>query len=231
MSEIISQLRNGLIVSCQSETGEYFGTPESIAAFAKSAQLGGAAAIRAEGVDNIKAIRRELEIPIIGIIEGQFSNNWVCITPDFGDVEKILEAGANLVALDVTNRKRPNGLDGIEFFDEVRSKFDVPLIADIATFEEGICAVELGADMVASTLSGFTEYTENNSGDKPDLDLVERLFRAVKIPIIAEGRVWTPDQAKEALHRGAYAVVVGAAITRPKMITKKFVDIMSSKIY
>lgn len=231
MREIVTQLKNGLIVSCQAEKDDPLNKPELTAAFAKAAQLGGAVAIRTEGIENIKAVRRETTLPIIGIIEGRYASGWVCITPDFKDVESVLAAGADIVALDVTPRKRSNGMDGIEFFDEVRDRFDVPLIADIATFEEGVRAAELGADMIATTLSGFTEYSGIISEDAPDIHLVEQLSRGINTPVIAEGRIWTPEQAKEAVRKGAYAVVVGSAITRPRIMTKKFVDCMSSKIH
>jgi len=230
MKEIITQLKNGLIVSCQAEKDDPFNSPELIATFAKAAQRGGAKAIRTEGIENIRAVRRATALPIIGIVEGYFSDGWVCITPDFKDVENIIAAGADIVALDVTARKRPNGKDGIEFFDDMRDHFDVPFVADVATFEEGIRAAELGADMLATTLSGFTPYTEMNSKDFPDVQLIEHLSRAVKIPVIAQGKVWTPEQAKETLQKGAYAVVVGTAIARPTNMTKRFVDVIESKI-
>jgi len=230
MRELTTTLRHGLIVSCQSEGDDPFNQPELLAKFAKAAQMGGAAGIRAQGVENIKAIRQEVDLPIIGITKGHFENGWVCITPDFADIEKLIGAGADIVALDVTPRKRPNGMDGVEFFDEVRERFDVDLMADISTFEEGIRASEMGADLIATTLAGYTEYTEKHSVDTPDIELIERLARAVSIPVVAEGRIWTPEQAKQSLLAGAYAVVVGTAITRPRIVTKKFVDTMLSKI-
>lgn len=153
-------------------------------------------------------------------------NNWVCITPDFNDIENIIDAGADIIALDVTPRKRPNGMDGIEFFEDIRNRYDIPLMADISTFEEGIRAAEMGADIVATTLSGFTHYTEKFATDQPDFELVEQLFRGTKIPIVASGRIWNPQQAKEAIIRGAFSVVVGSAITRPRDITRKFFETM-----
>lgn len=230
MNELIAKLKHGLIVSCQADADDPFNQPELLAKFAKAAQMGGAVGIRAQGVENIKAIRAAVDLPLIGIIEGQFENGWVCITPDHKDVEKIIEAGADIVALDVTPRKRPNGLDGIEFFDEVRERFEIPLIADVATFEEGVRAAEMGADAVATTLAGYTEYTSTSFTDSPDFALIEQLSRGIKVPVLAEGRIWTPEQSKESLLRSAYAVVVGTAIARPRIMTKKFVDIMSSKI-
>lgn len=230
MNELIAKLKHGLIVSCQSEGDDPFNHPDMIAKFAVAAQLGGAVGIRAQGVENIKAIRKAVDLPLIGIIEGVFQNGWICITPDHTDIEKIIDAGADIVALDVTPRKRPNGMDGVEFFDEVRDRYAIPLIADIATFEEGVRAAELGADAVATTLAGYTEYTSRTSTESPDVELIERLSHALNVPVLAEGRIWTPEQSKESLAHGAFAVVVGTAITRPRIMTKKFVDAMASKI-
>jgi N-acylglucosamine-6-phosphate 2-epimerase len=229
MNELIAKLSGGLIVSCRTENDDPFNTPELITKFALAAQMGGAVAIRAQGFENIKSIREQLDIPIIGIIEGRFENNWVCITPDFNDIDNIIDAGADIVALDVTPRKRPNGMDGIEFFEDIRNRYDIPLMADISTFEEGIRASEMGADIVATTLSGFTHYTEKSATNQPDYELVEQLFRGTKIPIVASGRIWNPQQAKEAILRGAFSVVVGSAITRPRDITKKFVEALNVK--
>lgn len=230
MNELIAKLKHGLIVSCQAEEDDPFNQPEMMAKFAKAAQMGGAVGIRTQGIDNIKAIRKAIDLPLIGIIDGEYENGWICVTPGHKDIEQIINAGADIVALDVTPRKRPNGLDGIEFFDEVRDRYDVPLIADIATFEEGVRAAEMGADGVATTLAGYTEYTTKYTPDAPDFQLVEQLARGIKTPVFAEGRIWTPEQSKESLMCGAYAVVVGTAITRPRVMTKKFVDVMSSKI-
>jgi N-acylglucosamine-6-phosphate 2-epimerase len=227
MNELIASFNHGLIVSCQTEDDDPFNSPQLMAKFALSAKLGGAVGIRTEGINNIQAFHAEVDLPLIGIIDGQFENGWICVTPDFKDIEAILKAGADIVALDVTPRKRPNGMDGIEFFDEVRNRFDIPLIADISTFEEGIRAAEMGADAIATTLSGYTELTQKYLTDEPDFRLIEELSRAVKIPVMAQGRIWTPQHAKEALKVGAFCAVAGTAITRPRAITKKFVDAMN----
>ena len=224
MHNTIQKLKDGIIVSCQAEGNDPFNHPRMLAAFAQAAQMGGAVAIRAEGIENISAIRAVVDLPIIGIIFGQYLDESALITPDFSDIENILEAGADIVALDVTPRLRPNGMDGIEFFDEVRNKYSVPLMADISTFAEGVQAAELGADAVATTLSGYTSYSETTSTDEPDFQLIEDLSRVAKVPVIAEGRIWTLDQARAAQRGGAFAVVVGSAITRPRVVTSKFVD-------
>lgn len=229
MNELLKKLERGLVVSCQSDQDDPFFSPDLTTKFAIAAQLGGAAGIRTEGTAQIKSIRAEVDLPLIGIIDGQYDTGWICVTPDFFDIDEILSAGADMVALDVTPRKRPNGMDGIEFFDEVRRRYPVPLIADISTFEEGIRAAEMGADAVATTLSGYTEYTQKKLNNVPDYTLIEELSRAVKVPVMAQGRVWTAEQAKRVIECGAFCVVAGSAITRPKMITKKFVDAISMR--
>lgn len=229
MNELLAGLNKGLIVSCQPETEGPFNTAAIVSAYAQAAEQGGAAAIRTEGAMNIAAVRAATALPLIGFVDGQFQNGWICITPDFQDVEAIIHAGADMVALDVTPRKRPNGMDGIEFFDEVRNRYDIPLVGDISTFEEGIRAAEMGADAIATTLSGYTEYTQHRDQEEPDFTLIEELARAVKIPVIAQGRVWTPQHAREAMKRGAYCIVAGSAITRPRVITKRFVDAITSR--
>ena len=224
MIDVISTLRKGIIVSCQAEGDDPFNRPEYLAAFASAAEMGGAVGIRAQGVENIKAIRSVTHLPIIGITKGVYDDGWVLITPDFVDVGEIVDAGADIVALDVTYRMRPNGMDGYAFFERVREKFSIPLMADVSTFDEGVEASELGADLVATTLSGYTSVTEETAGDGPDFALVERLTMTVKTPVIAEGRIWDPRDAITAIKRGAHAVVVGSAITRPRVITKRFVE-------
>lgn len=230
INDLYKKIKDGLIVSCQSEGDDPFNHPDLIVKFALAAEIGGAAGIRAQGTENVKEIRKNVDLPIIGITNGVFENGWICITPNVSDIEQLIDAGADIIALDVTSRKRPNGMDGVEFFDDVRDRFSIPFMADISTFEEGIRAAEMGADFVATTLAGYTEFTEKHSVDSPDFELIERLSRSIKVPVIAEGRFWTPVQAKQALISGAHSVVVGSAITRPRVITRRFVDTMLSKI-
>ncbi len=221
---MIERLRRGVVVSCQAENGDPFNRPDRLAAFAEAAARGGAVGIRAQGIENIKAIREAVTIPIIGIIKGKYEDGWVLITPDIGDIEAMARAGADIVALDATLRRRPGGSTGPEFLSDVRSRFEIPLMADVSTFEEGIAAAEAGADLVATTLAGYTPESEERAGDGPDFDLISDLAMELTVPVIAEGRIWTPENAQEALRRGAYAVVVGSAITRPRGITQRFVD-------
>ena len=220
----IANVKNGLIVSCQFDPADPFNSPEYISIFALSAQLGGASGIRTEGKDNIMATKGRVQIPVIGLIQKAYDDGTVLITPDLKDVEDIIEAGADIVALDATERVRPNGMTGFEFFKRVRSEHPgTLLLADVSTFEEGVQAAELGADLVSTTLSGYTPATISKAREGVDFDLIERLSDSLVVPVIAEGRILLPAEAAHALELGAYSVVVGAAITRPTVITQMFV--------
>ncbi len=228
MKSPIEQLKQGVIVLCHAEGDEPFNFPDYIAAFARAAEMGGAAGIRVQGVDNVLSVRKAVNLPIIGIIRGNYPDGWALITPDVSDVVDLVEAGADLVALDATRRVRPNGMDGMSFLNLVRRRTDVPIIADISTLEEGIRASELGADLIATTLSGYTPYTEDLVDNFPDFNLIERLTAEIQTPIIAEGRIWSPSEAAHAIKCGAYAVVVGSAITRPRVITQRFAEVLKN---
>ena len=228
MKSPIEQLKQGVIVLCHAEGDEPFNFPDYIAAFARAAEMGGAAGIRVQGVDNVLSVRKAVNLPIIGIIRGNYPDGWALITPDVSDVVDLVEAGADLVALDATGRVRPNGMDGMSFLNLVRRRTDVPIIADISTLEEGIRASELGADLIATTLSGYTPYTEDLVDNFPDFNLIERLTAEIQTPIIAEGRIWSPSEAAHAIKCGAYAVVVGSAITRPRVITQRFAEVLKN---
>ena len=228
MANQIEKLKNGVIVLCHAEGDEPFNFPNYIAAFARAAEMGGAVGIRVQGFENIKSVRSTVNLPIIGISRGSYDDGWALITPDVSDVESLISAGADIVALDVTQRVRPNGMDGFEFLNLLRKRYRIPLIADVSTYIEGVRAAELGADMIATTLAGYTQYTEDQADDFPDFNLIERLTAEISIPVIAEGRIWTPSEAAHALKCGAYAVVVGSAITRPRIITQRFVEVLKS---
>jgi len=220
------KLRRGLIVSCQAEEGSPFNKPEFIAAFAKAAELGGAIAVRIRDPENITVVKKEVKIPVIGLSKGSYNSGSVLITPTMDDVLKLIESGADIIALDATERLRPDGRPGYEFLRMVKSRVVVPVIADVSTLDEALKASSAGADFIATTLSGYTEETVAKRS-LPDLDLVKKITSAVSTPVIAEGGIWTPEQAKEAINSGAYAVCVGTAITRPIAIVKRFVETLS----
>lgn len=207
-----------LIVSCQAREGEPFRDPSSMARFAIAAVDGGAAAIRAEGPENIRAIRAAVPVPIIGIRKIRQSDGERLITPTFEVAQELVEAGATMIALDVTTRGRRLG--AIERLRRIRSELAVPVLADIATVDEALTAADAGADFVLSTLRGYSEDTSHVS--EFDAGFIRALARQSPAPVIAEGMIETPEQARAALDAGAYAVVVGSAITRPTTIARRF---------
>jgi N-acylglucosamine-6-phosphate 2-epimerase len=225
----ISNLRGGLIVSCQSEGEDPFNRAESIARFARAAEMGGAVGIRARQAENIAAVKAAVELPVIGITKSEYPDGSVLITPGLADVEAVMTAGAEIVAMDATSRRRPNGMDGCAFLQHVKTKYDVTIMADVATLEEGLAAAAAGADFVGPTLHGYTPYTQRPASGEPDWALLEALVTQAVAPVIMEGGIWTPAQARKALDLGVFAVVVGTAITRPRVITQVFVEAMQSK--
>ncbi|MGV8909849.1 MAG: N-acetylmannosamine-6-phosphate 2-epimerase [Propionicimonas sp.] len=219
-SGVLSRLRGGLVVSCQALPGEPLFGPVFMTAMAATAARAGAVAVRVNGLADIEAVRSaKLGVPIIGLWKD--GEQGVYITPTLEHALAVAAAGADIVALDATARPRPDGLSLAETIAAVHSRTGALVMADVATCEEGRAAAEAGADLVGTTLSGYTENTIDRRG--ADLDLVQHLAAALDIPVFAEGRIGTPDQAAEALRRGAWAVVVGGAITRPGAITSGFV--------
>lgn len=227
MNNVFNKIKNGLIVSCQAEGNSPFNSPEGVLLFAKSAIQGGAVAIRSEGIEKTKLIIHSLQLPVIGLVKSYFDDGYVRITGSFEDVEELYSIGSSIIAIDGTFRKREN-LSGPEFITEVKRKFDCVVMADIATEEEAIACVEAGADCVSTTLSGYTPETRS-SGDTPDYELLESLVKKLTVPVIAEGRINTPQIAATMKSLGAWSIVVGSAITRPTEITKWFVQSINSK--
>ena len=222
--DIRDRLRGQLVVSCQALEDEPLHSSQIMAAMARAAAMGGAAGIRANSPADIASIRDAVDLPIIGLYKAEVKGFPLHITPTLLHALAVAEAGADVVAVDATARPHPDGLDGAGFITLLKRELDVPVLADISTFEEGVAAAEAGADVVGTTLSGYTPYSRQS--DEWDADLVRELVAAVGIPVIAEGRIWTPEEARQALDLGAFAVVVGSAITRPRLITERFVQVM-----
>jgi N-acylglucosamine-6-phosphate 2-epimerase len=187
---------------------------------AAAAAAGGAVAIRADGPEDIRAIRQSMRLPIIGINKNYYPSSPVYITPTFDEAAEAFQAGADVLALDGTERPRPRGEDLGRLIERIHAEFAIPVMADISSVEEGLRAASLGADALASTLSGYVEGSPKIS--EADLDLVKSLAASVDIPVVAEGRYQSPREAAGAIEVGAYAVVVGSAITRPHLITENF---------
>lgn len=222
---MLQKIKGKLIVSCQAEGESPFNNPEGVSWFAISAAIGGAAAIRSEGVAKTRRIVESVDLPVIGLKKSVFDDQSVRITGSFDDVEQMVDTGCDMVAIDGTFRKREN-MTGPEFIRKVRTTHDIPVMADIATYQQGVACMEAGADCVSTTLSGYTPDTVSPANSGPDLELVENLSKQFGhlLPVVAEGRYNSPEMARKAMDKGAWAVVVGTAITRPHVITKWFKD-------
>lgn len=220
--EVMAQIKNGVIVSCQARKGWPMYGKDIMAAFANAAAVGGAVGIRATEPENIAAIKTEVKLPMIGIYKQWFEGYDVYITPTFASCEAIIQAGADIVALDGTKRPRPNGEKLADIIAKVHEQYpEIIVMADCDSVESGVYAENCGADLVSTTLAGYTEETKNSTTFNPDLicELVEK----ITVPIIAEGHITSVNDLKAAYKAGAYSVVIGTAITRPEVITKKFV--------
>ncbi|WP_059104491.1 N-acetylmannosamine-6-phosphate 2-epimerase [Shouchella shacheensis] len=208
-----------LIISCQALEDEPLHSPFIMGKMALAASLGGASGIRANSVADIQAIKKEVNIPIIGIIKETYTDSDVVITPTLKEVKLLYEEGVDVIAFDATARIRPGRLRLETFVSAVKEQFpDQKLMADVSTAEEAHHAEKCGVNLVATTLVGYTEYT---AGHDP-LTVLEEIIQSTRVPVIAEGNIDTPEKAKQALVLGAKAVVVGSAVTRPQCITKKF---------
>jgi putative N-acetylmannosamine-6-phosphate epimerase len=192
-----------------------------MAAMAQAAEAGGARGLRANGVEDVAAIRAVSGLPMIGIAKVFDASFPVYITPNFESAAAIAQAGADIIALDATPRPR-NGEPVARLIARIRADLRKEVFADVSTLEEGRAAAASGAIYVATTLAGYTDETAHRKTSGPDLELLTALVSAIDTPVVAEGRFDTPDLVAEAFARGAHAVVVGTMITNPREITKRF---------
>lgn len=221
---MLQQVRGKLIVSCQSYEGEALYDPQDtlMGRMAKAAQAGGAAGIRANTVSDIQDVRRRCTLPILGIIKAKYPDSDVYITPTLQEVEALVACGCQMIAMDATDRLRPGGVGLAEFFAACRARFPQQcFMADCSTAQEGLAAARLGFDCVGTTMAGYTPYTSHRT--PPDFDMLAQLTGQAGVPVIAEGGIWTPQQLQRAFEHGAWAAVVGNAITNPQAITRRFV--------
>lgn len=221
--EFLKAIHGKMIISCQAVAGEPLYVEEKSVMYlmARAAKQAGAPAIRTSGIRDVIAIREETGLPVIGLVKIQYEGFESYITPTMKEVDELVEAGSDVVALDCTLRKRGDGKSVSEFIREVREKYpEVILMADISNYEEGINAWKCGVDMLGTTMSGYTPYTPKT--DEPDYELMRRLVKDVDIPVIGEGKIHDPEAAVKALQTGVWAIVVGGAITRPLEIAGRF---------
>ena len=213
-------------MSCQALEGEPLHSSFIMSKMALAAKMGGAIGIRANGVLDISQIKLEVDLPIIGIIKRVYDNAPVFITPTIKEVDELCKEGVDIIALDATLRKRPDGLLLSEFFDKIKNRYpNQRLMADISSLEEAINADKLGFDFISTTLHGYTKDTEGCNIVDNDFDFLKSLIRCnLKSKLIVEGKIDTPLKARRSFELGVDLVVVGSAITRPMEITKSFVD-------
>ena len=220
-TSVLAPLKGGLVVSCQVPDGTAIDTPDFIAAQALTVIQAGAIGIRAQGIANVTAVSRVTHVPIIGLVKRYLDTTPIYITPTVPDVIELEQAGASIVAVDATERLRPDRLNFATFFKHLRLETDIPLLADVDTVEAAIIAEAIGCEAIATTLSG---YTDKPAPPLPNIRLVEDIAKKVNIPVIAEGGFNQPNQVSQALEAGAWAVCIGTAITNPFLLTKSFLE-------
>lgn len=222
------KVKNKLIVSCQALEDEPLHSSFIMGKMALAAKMGGAAAIRANTVSDIEEIRKNVDLPIIGIIKKDYDNSEIFITPSMDEVDQLAKINCDVIAVDATDRRRPDHGNLTEFYNEIRNKYpDIKLMADCSTIEEAKLADKLGFDYIGTTLVGYTPESKDLKIDENDFEIIRTIVDQCDHPVIAEGNIDTPEKAKRVLELGAFTVVVGGAITRPQNITKKFTDKIS----
>lgn len=220
---LLDQLRGGLIVSCQAHRSTALHGPVHMSAMARAAMDGGAVGIRAEGIEDLQAIRATVRLPLIGL--WKTDDPGVFITPTAEHALAVAKTGAEIVAADATTRPRPDQRSVAATIEAVHRQGALAM-ADVATVDDALAAEQAGADLVGTTLSGYTDDSPAQPG--PDLELVAALSNRLSVPVVAEGRIHTPSEARQALDAGAWTVVVGTAITAPTWITAQFADAMGA---
>ena len=221
-SSLLETLRGRLIVSCQAYPGEPLRLPEVTARMAQAVVAGGAVAVRVQGLEDIRAARAAVDVPVIGLWKD--GSGPVFITPTLEHARSVQRAGADVIALDGTRRPRPDGLDLAETVRRLRAESEAWIMADCGSLADAQAAEEAGVDFLGTTLSGYTDERPAAAG--PDLELIARIVETCALPVIAEGRIRTPQEARLAIDAGALAVCVGTAITHPTTITRGFADLL-----
>lgn len=222
---IIEKLKNEVIISVQAMPNEPLYKEECLTAMMQSVINGGAKALRLAGGRDVKNAKKLFDVPVIGLTKpDKLPDNWmdvVYITPTLKEVKELIDSGADIIAADATQRPRPKeSLEEIVTYVKSHNKL---AMADISTFEEGIKARELGFDIVSTTLSGYTAHSKQDI-KTPDFELLTNLVKHLDCPVILEGRIWEPSEVSKAFELGAYSVVIGSAVTRPQLITKRFCE-------
>lgn len=221
--ELFRKIRGGLIVSCQALQTEPLYSSYIMSRMAFAAEEGGAVGIRANTPEDIIEIRKTVKLPVIGLYKVDYQDSEIYITPTMKEVDALMEAGPDMIAMDATDRLRPDGVKLEDFFREVKEKYpEMLFMADCSCYEDARRAQELGFDVAGTTMRGYTKATEGIA--IPDYEMVHQMTHELSIPIIAEGGVWEVGQLKRIFREPVLAAVIGTAITRPREITKRFVQ-------
>lgn len=230
MKTVLDNLKGKLVVSCQALENEPLHSPFIMSRMALAAAQGGAAAIRANSVVDIEAIKQQVSLPVIGIIKRDYPESEVFITATMKEVDELMAVAPEIIALDATAREHPGGESLETLVMRIRSRYpSVLLMADISTVDEAVTAQALGFDCVGTTLYGYTAETAGHSLPENDCAFLKAVLTAVTVPVVAEGNVDTPERAARCLALGAHMVVVGGAITRPQQITERFMAAISAQ--
>ena len=222
---MLEKLKNQLIVSCQALPDEPLHSSFIMGRMALAAKQGGAKGIRAQSKEDILEIQKTVDLPIIGIVKRNYEDSDIYITPTHKEIEELLETRCEIIALDATLRRRPND-EKMEDLVELIHKNNRLAMADCSTFEECLYAQEIGFDIVSTTLCGYTPYSQNIDG--PNYELLKKCVEELEVPVIAEGKIHTPEDLKRVFEEcHVYSAVVGGAITRPKEITERFINVLN----
>lgn len=228
MIDKVESVKGKLIVSCQALPDEPLHSAFIMGRMAIAAQEGGAAGIRANSVVDILEIKQQVDLPIIGIIKRDYPGSEAFITATMTEIDELVAARPEIIALDATFSTRPNGETLDQLFQKIKAKYPEQLLmADCSTVEEALHADRLGFDYIGTTLVGYTKQSQNLKIETDDFAIMREILAQVKHPVIAEGNIDSPEKAKRVLDLGCYSVVVGSSITRPQLITKKYTDILN----
>ncbi len=222
---MLERIKGKLIVSCQALPGEPLCSSYIMGRMAVAAKEGGAAGIRAQSKEDILEIQKQVDLPVIGIVKRQYPDSDIYITPTKKEIQELLETQCQVIALDATARKRPGGEKTGDLVAMIHASGRLAM-ADCSTFEECEKAEQDGFDIVSTTLCGYTPYSEKIDG--PDYALLKKCVERLHTPVIAEGKIHTPEELARVFDEcGVYSAVVGGAITRPKEITERFVKVLA----
>jgi len=229
MDKKIANMEGKLIVSCQALEEEPLHSSFIMARMARAAKEGGACGIRANSAEDIREIKKSVDLPLIGIIKRTYAGSDVYITPTMREIDELIEVKPDIIAVDATDRIRPGNITLDDFYDQIKRKYpDQLMLADCSTVAEAIHADMLGFDFIGSTLVGYTPASKDTPIDGNDFEILKNILANVKGKVVAEGNIETPENARRVIELGCYCVVVGSAITRPQLITRKYAKAVKS---